>query len=169
MKIAFLDRDGTIINTYPDLEWARVKEPVFLDGSIEALKKIQHSGYKIIIITNQYLINDGIISLKEYHEFSAKIEQELSNHGIEILKIYFCPHNDGDDCSCKKPKPGMIKQAIVDYPDIDLDNSFLVGDSAVDIELAREFNLKAYGINVKSNYQNSKSVKSLLEAADIQI
>lgn len=63
MKIAFVDRDGTIIEDYQDDVWSHIDEPVFLDGSLRALKEIIGKGYQIIIITNQYLINDGIITL----------------------------------------------------------------------------------------------------------
>lgn len=66
MKIAFVDRDGTINKDYPDDDWRFIKEPEFLEGSIEALKEIRKKDYQIIIITNQYLINDGIITLLQY-------------------------------------------------------------------------------------------------------
>lgn len=63
MKVAFLDRDGTIIEDYEDEKWKYVKEPVFIEGAIKALKAMKEKGYEIIIITNQYLINEGIITL----------------------------------------------------------------------------------------------------------
>ena len=55
LKIAFLDRDGTIIKDYPDEKWREIKEPEFLEGSIEGLKRLKEMGYDFIIITNQYL------------------------------------------------------------------------------------------------------------------
>ena len=66
MKVAFLDRDGTIIEDYEDEFWRNVTEPVFINGSIEGLKKIRQKGYEIIIITNQYLIDEKIISIQQY-------------------------------------------------------------------------------------------------------
>ena len=59
MKVAFVDRDGTIINDYEDDEWKCIDNPVFISGSLEGLKEIRRKGYQIIIITNQYLINDA--------------------------------------------------------------------------------------------------------------
>ena len=160
LKIAFLDRDGTIINDYPDEKWREIKEPEFLKGSIEGLKRLKEMGYDFIIITNQYLINDGIISLNDYQQFTGKFLKKLKEENIDILKIYFCPHNEKDHCHCKKPKPGMIEQAKKDFL-IDMNNSIYIGDSHVDYLLAKHFNLTFYGINY--NGDNVKSYRSILE------
>ena len=172
LKIAFLDRDGTIIKDYPDEKWREIKEPEFLKGSIEGLKRLKEMGYDFIIITNQYLINDGIISLNDYQQFTGKFLKKLKEENIDILKmtlimilnlilkIYFCPHNEKDHCHCKKPKPGMIEQAKKDFL-IDMNNSIYIGDSHVDYLLAKHFNLTFYGINY--NGDNVKSYRSILE------
>lgn len=160
LKIAFLDRDGTLIKDYPDEKWREIKEPEFLEGSIEGLKRLKEMGYDFIIITNQYLINDGIISLKDYQQFTGKFLKKLKEENIDILKIYFCPHNEKDHCHCKKPKPGMIEQAKKDFL-IDMNNSIYIGDSQVDYLLAKHFNLTFYGINY--NGDNVKSYRSILE------
>ena len=89
LKIAFLDRDGTIIKDYPDEKWREIKEPEFLKGSIEGLKRLKEMGYDFIIITNQYLINDGIISLNDYQQFTGKFLKKLKEENIDILKIFF--------------------------------------------------------------------------------
>lgn len=160
LKIAFLDRDGTIIKDYPDEKWREIKEPEFLEGSIEGLKRLKEMGYDFIIITNQYLINDGIISLNDYQQFTGKFLKKLKEENIDILKIYFCPHNEKDHCHCKKPKPGMIEPAKKDFL-IDMNNSIYIGDSQVDYLLAKHFNLTFYGINY--NGDNVKSYRSILE------
>ena len=160
LKIAFLDRDGTLIKDYPDEKWREIKEPEFLEGSIEGLKRLKEMGYGFIIITNQYLINDGIISLNDYQQFTGKFLKKLKEENIDILKIYFCPHNEKDHCHCKKPKPGMIEQAKKDFL-IDMNNSIYIGDSQVDYLLAKHFNLTFYGINY--NGDNVKSYRSILE------
>lgn len=160
LKIAFLDRDGTLIKDYPDEKWREIKEPEFLEGSIEGLKRLKEMGYDFIIITNQYLINDGIISLNDYQQFTGKFLKKLKEENIDILKIYFCPHNEKDHCHCKKPKPGMIEQAKKDFL-IDMNNSIYIGDSQVDYLLAKHFTLTFYGINY--NGDNVKSYRSILE------
>ncbi len=148
MKVAFLDRDGTIIKDYPDNEWANIKSPEFLEGSIEALQYIKNNGFEIIIITNQYLIGEGIITLEDYQKFNDLFLKTLKQRGISVLDIFYCPHVRNQNCDCIKPKPGLINQAITKYPDIDLSKSFYVGDSLCDMKLANKFDLKFYGINM---------------------
>ena len=67
----------------------RIKEPEFLKGSIEGLKRLKEMGYDFIIITNQYLINDGIISLNDYQQFTGKFLKKLKEENIDILKSTF--------------------------------------------------------------------------------
>lgn len=74
----------------------------------------------------------------------------MEQENIEILKIYFCPHNDKDHCHCKKPKSRMIEQARKDFL-IDMNNFIYIGDSQVDYLLAQHFNLIFYGINYHGN------------------
>ena len=150
IKVAFLDRDGTINKDYDDNVWKNINNPEILDGNIEGLKKIKYYGYIIIIITNQYIIADGIISKKQYQDFNLKLIKLLKKEGIDIIQIYYCPHNDFDKCNCKKPKTGMIDAALKDF-NIDIMNSFYIGDSYSDYKLAKKFNLKFYGIKGKNN------------------
>ncbi len=159
MKIAFLDRDGTIIEDYRDEEWRDIANPVFLVGAIEALERFQEMGYEIIIVTNQYLINDGIITLDQYNSFNQKFLNVLNENNIDVLDIFYCPHSRIERCNCFKPKPGLINQALKKYPDIDLSNSFIVGDSDSDIEFGKHFGLRAFGI--KLNNEKCIRVESL--------
>ena len=150
MKIAFLDRDGTISKEYPDEEWNSITEPILLEGTIEGLKKIKEKEYEFIILTNQGLISKGIITEKQYEEYTNKLINILKENDIDILKVYHCPHRSIDNCNCKKPKTGMIDNALKDY-DIDLKNSIYIGDSYSDYELAKKFNLDFYGIKGRNN------------------
>ena len=149
MKVAFLDRDGTIIKDYPDKDWVNIKAPEFLDGSIKALKHFKEKGFEIIIITNQYLIGENIISLEDYNQFNDSFLKTLKSHEINILDIFYCPHARNQNCDCMKPKPGLIHQALHKYPDIDLSKSFYVGDSLCDKQLTEHFDLDFYGVNLK--------------------
>lgn len=148
MKIAFLDRDGTIIEDYEDRLWSSITEPVFINGAIDTLRIIRHKGYEIIIITNQYLINEKIITLQQYEEITEKFTKKLLDNGIEILDIFYCPHSREENCSCMKPKDGMIKMALEKYPEIDLENSFIVGDSLCDVQLGEGLGIRTFGIGL---------------------
>ena len=98
--------------------------------------------------------------MNDYQQFTGKFLKKLKEENIDILKIYFCPHNEKDHCHCKKPKQGMIEQAKKDFL-IDMNNSIYIGDSHVDYLLAKHFNLTFYGINY--NGDNVKSYRSILE------
>ncbi|WP_225986064.1 HAD family hydrolase [Psychrobacillus glaciei] len=72
MRVAFFDRDGTIIEDYPDHGWTGIEHPVFIDGSINTLREVTRKGYKIIIVTNQYIINERYISIDQYQDINNK-------------------------------------------------------------------------------------------------
>jgi D-glycero-D-manno-heptose 1,7-bisphosphate phosphatase len=163
MKVAFLDRDGTIVKDYPDDDWRNINEPEFIDGSFNALKAIRSNGYEIIIVTNQYIINDGVITLSQYNNYTEKLLKALNDNGIDILDIFHCPHSKKENCNCYKPKPGLIDIALKKYPDIELDKSFIVGDSVSDIELGHKFGIKKFGININSSHIEHIPIKSLAE------
>ena len=94
MKVAFFDRDGTIIKDYPDHEWTYVRKPVFLLDSIETLRSVKKKGYEIIIITNQYLLNEGFILIEQYKEITEMMLNELALHGIDVLEIFIAHTNE---------------------------------------------------------------------------
>ena len=162
-KIAFLDRDGTISKEYSDDEWKSINTPVLLNNTVKGLKIIKDLGYDIIVLTNQNLIADGIISFKQYEDYNNKLICTLEDNNISILKTYCCPHNDLDNCNCKKPKTGMIDLCLDEY-NIDLTNSLYIGDSYSDYNLSKKFNIRFYGIKGKNNDKIFK-YKDLLEVA----
>lgn len=153
MKIAFFDRDGTIIEDYPDHEWNGIENPIFIEGSINTLKEVIKKGYKIIIVTNQYIINEGYITIEQYHHINNQMINELKAQEIELLDIFYCPHGKDEGCTCIKPKTGMIMEAISTYPEIKLEECFMVGDSIVDVELAINMGIKGFGVGIGSNYK----------------
>ncbi|MDR2834497.1 MAG: HAD-IIIA family hydrolase [Streptococcaceae bacterium] len=161
MKIAFLDRDGTIIKDYPDSVWSSIDEPEFIEGSFEALRRIKALGYQIIIVTNQYLIDEGFIRQNDYELFAKKFIDLLSEQDIDVLDVFYCPHSRSSGCKCCKPEVGMIEKAIQKYPSINLASSFFCGDSYCDLELAEKFNLRFFGIELESN--NSTKIRSIAE------
>ncbi|QGH36695.1 HAD-IIIA family hydrolase [Gracilibacillus salitolerans] len=166
MKVAFFDRDGTIIEDYPDHEWSSLEYPVFLEGAVNTLKEVTRKGYKIIIITNQYIINEGYITMDQYHHITNQMICELKRQNIEIHDIYFCPHGKSEGCNCIKPNTGMIEQAMQKYPEINLEESFMIGDSVEDLRLAINMEIKGFGIGIDVEFQEDniyqlKTVKDL--------
>lgn len=141
-KAVFLDRDGTI-NVYKGF-LRNIEEFELIPGIETAIKKINDSGYLTIVVTNQPVIARGEIKWNELEEIHNKMETELGKAGAYLDRIYFCPHHphrgyEGEivelkiDCDCRKPKPGMLLKAAKDF-NIDLTQSFMVGDSDNDIK-----------------------------------
>lgn len=134
-KVVFLDRDGVINRDSP----AYIKtweEFEFLPGSLEAMALLTRHGFTIIVITNQSIIGRGMVDLKTLSHTHRQMSEAVAAHGGSIRGIFFCPHHPEDGCDCRKPAPGLIFKAQDTY-DIDLSNAVMVGDSAKDIECAR--------------------------------
>ena len=150
-RAIFIDRDGTInvskgfISKADDLE--------LIPGSIEAIKAINKSGALAIVITNQPVIARGECSFEELHNIHNKLKTLLGEKGAFVDDIFYCPHHpdkgfEGEvpelkfDCECRKPKTGMIDEAVKKY-NIDLSKSYMVGDSTMDLETARNAGIKS--------------------------
>lgn len=146
MKIAFLDRDGTLVQDYPDEAWPGVGALAFLPNALPGLRMMADKGYRIILLTNQYLIGEGYISQARYQALSEGMCERLNQEGIPLLDIFLCPHPRSQGCPCMKPGTGMVEMALQKYPDIDLAGSFMAGDSDCDEELARRCGLRFYRV-----------------------
>ena len=133
--MVFLDRDGVINQDSPDFikSWSEFE---FLPGSLKALKQLTLNRFPIIIITNQSVIHRKMVSKKDLDFIHDMMKKTVESNGGEIKDIFYCPHVPEDRCDCRKPNPGLIYRAKKRY-EIDLEASIMVGDSAKDIECAR--------------------------------
>ena len=146
----FIDRDGTAIE---DADYCSdPKQVKIFPGVPQALRRLKSKGFKVIIITNQSGIGRGLFTLDQYRAVEVEVLRQL---GIGLIDAtYFCPHLPGQHCSCRKPAPGMILEAIRECQ-IDLSRSFLVGDKEVDVECARNAGMRS--IRVKTGPQPETS------------
>lgn len=172
-KAIFLDRDGTI-NKYKGFI-RNVEDIELLPGVTEAIKKINNMGYLAIVVTNQPVIARGEVTIEQLEEMHNKIETLLGNEGAYIDGLYYCPHHpdkgyDGEipelkiKCNCRKPEPGMLLKASEDF-NIDLEKSWMVGDSKNDIIAGKKAGCKTAIIDSNDIYANIDG-KSLLEIVD---
>lgn len=172
-KAIFLDRDGTI-NKYVCF-LRNIDDFELLPGVAEAIGKINRSGYLAIVVTNQPVIARGEVGWEELQEIHNKMETLLGLEGVYLDGIYFCPHHphkgyEGEipelkfDCDCRKPKPGMFLKAAEDF-NIDLSQSWMIGDGENDIKAGRAAGCKTALIGVEVFGQNLTG-KSLLEIID---
>jgi D-glycero-D-manno-heptose 1,7-bisphosphate phosphatase len=136
----FLDRDGTIneeMGYINDLSRLRL-----LPGVAEALKLLKNYGFKLIVVTNQSGPARGYFPEELVFKANELLQKRLKKRGVSIDDFFVCLHHPEENCSCRKPKPGLIMQALEKYP-IDLRSSYLIGDKIVDIETAKNLGIKS--------------------------
>ena len=106
----FLDRDGVIIENVPAYvrSWADVS---IFPQAVQALVRLNHSPYKIVIVTNQAGIGKGLFSQAEAESINQRLIGEIERAGGRIDGVFMCPHTPNDGCDCRKPKPGLFMQA----------------------------------------------------------
>lgn len=143
----FLDRDGVINHEkYQDYVY-NYDEFVFYDGALEALKVLAGRFGRIVIATNQKGVGKGLMTEADLHQIHARMLQEIEAAGGRIDKIYYCTALDNDHPN-RKPNPGMARETIKDFPEIDLQQSLIVGNNISDMEFGR--NAGMYTVFVKT-------------------
>lgn len=158
-KALFLDRDG-VINVEKNYLYKK-DDFEFIDGIFELCKHYQELGYLIFVVTNQSGIARKYYSEDDFLELSEWMITAFKEKGIEIQKVYYCPHHPeiSGECRCRKPKPGMILDAAKEY-DVDLSQSLLVGDKERDIEAAINAGIhKTYLFDPSCEIKHSKATK----------
>lgn len=151
----FIDRDGTLI---ADAEYLCDPDKLELfEESAASLKKLNDANILAILVTNQSGVARGYFDENTVNLLNQKLSDELKKQNASLDAVYYCPHHKNGavekykkECDCRKPKTGLIKQAINDFKEIDLKKSYVIGDKASDIELAKNAGCKS--ILVKTGY-----------------
>ena len=146
-----------------------------IEGTEEAIKKINAAGYLAIVVTNQPVIARGEVSFEELEEIHNKMETLLGYKGAYVDGIYYCPHHphkgyEGErpelkyDCDCRKPTPGMLIKAAKDF-NIDLTQSWMIGDGDNDIKAGNAAGCKTVLIG-EGEYGQDMTVTALSDFAE---
>ena len=156
-KAVFFDRDGTI-----NIERGYLLDPNEIElnpTACETMRDLNDLGILVIVITNQAAIDKKLLSVEQFERINEKLWNELAGVGAYYDALYFCPHSPEitPGCFCRKPKPGLILQATIDF-NIDLASSFMIGDKLTDIEAGKLCGCKT--ILVRSGY-GEKAYKEL--------
>jgi D-glycero-D-manno-heptose 1,7-bisphosphate phosphatase len=138
---AFLDRDGVLnvdtgyVHRWDQIEW--------IEGAIDAVKMLNDRGYLVIVVTNQAGVAYGYYRESDVVLLHETMNRELRKRGAHIDAFYYCPHHPTrgssvyvKNCECRKPNPGLIRQALADWP-VAADRSFLIGDKQSDVDAAQ--------------------------------
>ncbi len=150
----FIDRDGTINEQMGYIN--HLSRFRILPGVPEAIKLLNENNYLVIVVTNQSGIARGYFSLELLEEIHTHMKDYLKKQGAKIDAVFFCPHYPGSgnneyaiECDCRKPHTGMLREAL-DKFDIDVMQSYMIGDHYTDLEFANNGNIKS--IMVKTGY-----------------
>jgi D-glycero-D-manno-heptose 1,7-bisphosphate phosphatase len=134
MKLIILDRDG-VINQDSDAYIKSPDEWQPLPGSLEAIARLSKAGFRIAVVTNQSGVARGLFSLATLAAIHAKMHAAVARAGGRIDAIFFCPHGPEADCSCRKPRPGMYREAL-DRFRTPAGEVWVIGDQARDLQAA---------------------------------
>lgn len=128
----FLDRDGVINRDSPDYitSWDQFR---FLPGSLSAIRRLTEAGRTVIVITNQSAVGRGMMEAATLERMHRNLCREVAAHGGRLDAIFHCPHHPDAGCTCRKPAPGLIRQAQRRFA-IDLAAATMIGDSARDVQ-----------------------------------
>ncbi|MEP1033774.1 HAD-IIIA family hydrolase [Ekhidna sp.] len=153
-KAIFLDRDG-VLNEDRHLIY-KIEDLVLYDFTSEAIKKINHSDFLSIVVTNQSVVARNLCTIEELENIHKKLDTDLSKDGAKLDAIYYCPYHPDKgypeenkaykkDHPCRKPKPGMLLEAAKDF-NIDLSKSYIIGDRSTDIEAGKNAGVSTIGV-----------------------
>jgi D,D-heptose 1,7-bisphosphate phosphatase len=164
----FLDRDGTLVVDKNCLR--KADELELLPGVADAVHRLNHAGLRAVMVTNQPVVAKGWCTEAELQNIHNKLETLLGRDHAFLDRIYFCPHHPekgfaGErlelkiDCDCRKPKTGMIRRAVADL-NIDLSQSWFIGDTTTDLQTARNAGVKSILVRTGSAGQDGKFTAS---------
>ena len=141
-KLIILDRDG-VINHDSDMYIKSPDEWAPLPGSLEAIARLNQWGWRVVVCTNQSGIGRGLFGMDTLNAMHDKMIKAAAQVGGTIDAVFFCPHTNQDNCECRKPKPGMLREIAARF-NINLAAVPVVGDSLRDLQAAVAVDAQPY-------------------------
>jgi len=161
-RLALIDRDGTII-----VDKVYLADPdgiEFAPGAIEGLRLLRDAGFALALITNQSGIARGYFDLATLERIHDRLNSMLAAEGLGLEAIYFCPHGPGDGCDCRKPRPGMLMDAMRDLK-FKPHETVVLGDSDADMGAAQAAGVAGVQVAAPGRPAPSGAAPDFLEAA----
>jgi len=145
-KIAFLDRDGTLVREPPDEQVDRLDKIALVPGVIPALLRLQAAGFELVMVTNQDGLGTASFPEDDYQLTQTFIVELFASQGIEFREVFVCPHLPDSGCTCRKPKTGLVNRFMVEAP-VDRGTSIVVGDRLTDMEFAQNLGVRGFRLD----------------------
>ncbi len=161
-RAVFVDRDGVInverrfVHTREDFE--------FIPRAVRGLECYEQAGFAIVVVSNQSGIARGYYSEADFQALTSWMLGHLASLGVNVTAVYHCPHGPDDGCNCRKPRPGLLLAAAHDH-DLDLSQSWLIGDKESDIEAGLAAGVSATFL-VRSGHSIDESTTKALFVCD---
>jgi len=159
--VLFIDRDGTLVEEPPDHQVDSLSKIRFMPGVFAALAELKRRGFRLVLISNQDGLGTASFPREAFEQSHNFIRTAFESQGITFEREFICPHFPGDECECRKPKTGLVRDFMRDG-DIDLTNSAVIGDRETDLELAR--NLGIRGLRVLQNGTDAETWGAVVAA-----
>jgi D-glycero-D-manno-heptose 1,7-bisphosphate phosphatase len=141
LRTVFLDRDGVLNEKMPEGKYVTRQEEFRLLPLVpQAIAHLNQAGLRVILVSNQRGIALGLYTSEDVNAIHAQLQSTLRSHGAHLDGIYYCPH-DKRSCECRKPLPGLFNQALLNFPDIQAEQSVMIGDSLSDMEFGRRLGM----------------------------
>jgi imidazoleglycerol-phosphate dehydratase/histidinol-phosphatase len=147
MSTLFIDRDGTLVAEPPDEQVDSLEKIRFMPGVFAALSELKRRGYRFVMVTNQDGLGTPSLPQAAFEKPQEFILEAFRSQGIEFDAIFICPHFKTDNCSCRKPKTGLVEQFMRDVP-VDLAASAVIGDRDTDLQLATNLGLRGFRVQL---------------------
>lgn len=154
MKLIILDRDG-VLNQDSDDYVKSIDEWLPLPGSMEAVGRLCQAGYTLAVATNQSGLARGYFGLPELEAMHAKMEQLAAGYGGFFSYIAYCPHGPNDNCTCRKPLPGLIHE-IETILSVSAQDAWMVGDSIRDLQAGIEAGCKVALVRTGKGHKSER-------------
>jgi D-sedoheptulose 7-phosphate isomerase len=154
-KAVFIDRDDTLARDVPYC--SRPEDLKLFPGVGGSIKRLNDAGYLVIVVTNQSGVARGKFTLETLNDIHEKLRADIAADGGKLDAIYFCPHHPDERCECRKPQLGLIQQASRDF-DIDIADSFVIGDSEHDVEMGRRAGCKTFRVSEGQDFNRAVEI-----------
>ena len=162
-RVAFLDRDGTLIEEPADYQVDSLAKLELAQGVVPALRRLLEAGFELVMVSNQ----DGLGTdsfpqddFDEPHEFLLKL---LASQGIEFAEVFVCPHRSEDGCECRKPQTGLVN-AFMRERRVDRGASVMIGDRDTDLKFAENLGVRGFRVDAGNPQSWQRLVREIVDA-----
>ncbi|MDD5040804.1 MAG: bifunctional histidinol-phosphatase/imidazoleglycerol-phosphate dehydratase HisB [Candidatus Peribacteraceae bacterium] len=168
-QIAFLDRDGTLLWEPPETRQIDSLEKLkILPGVIEGLKQLCKRGFALVMVSNQDGIGTPKFPRKQFELPQKNFLRQLASQGIAFADVFVCPHTPEEQCACRKPKTGLVKD-FLRRNGVDLSSSLMIGDRKTDEEFAKNIGVRFVRMETNGRFPRFASLRRKTDETDISI